>query len=69
MHHLAWKGLMDHGLKVRPMTMADKFIDHDSQTKQLAEAGLSVRDIVETGLAAFGIEAPGVVRPVQVVTG
>ena len=69
MHHLAWKGLLDHGLKVRPMVMPDKFIDHDSQAKQIAEAGLSVRDIVDTGLAAFGIEAPGVVRPVQVVTG
>jgi 1-deoxy-D-xylulose-5-phosphate synthase len=69
MHHLAWKGLMDHGLKVRPMVLADKFIDHDSQAKQIAEAGLSVRDIVAAGLGAFGIEAPGAVRPVQVVTG
>jgi 1-deoxy-D-xylulose-5-phosphate synthase len=69
MHHLAWKGLMDNGLKVRPMVMPDKFIDHDSQGKQLVEAGLSVRDIVVAGLAAFGIEAPGVVRPIQVVTG
>ncbi len=69
MHHLAWKGLMDHGLKVRPMVMADRFIDHDSQAKQLAEAGLSVRDIVAAGLAAFGIEATGAARPVQVVTG
>ena len=69
LHHLAWKGLLDHGLKVRPMVMADLFIDHDSQAKQLAEAGLSVRDIVAAGLAAFGIEAPGVARPVQVVTG
>src|SRR5271168_3917732 len=50
MHHLAWKGLMDHGLKVRPMVMADKFIDHDSQAKQIIEAGLSVRDIVTAGL-------------------
>ncbi|MGA3000912.1 MAG: 1-deoxy-D-xylulose-5-phosphate synthase [Acetobacteraceae bacterium] len=69
MHHLAWKGLMDNGLKVRPMVLADKFIDHDSQAKQIAEAGLSVRDIVAAGLGAFGIEAPGAVRPVQVVTG
>jgi len=68
MHHLAWKGLMDNGLKVRPMVMADKFLDHDSQAKQLAEAGLSVRDIVAAGLAAFGIEASGAIRPVQVVT-
>jgi len=69
MHHLAWKGLMDQGLKVRPMVMADKFIDHDSQAKQLIEAGLSVRDIVAAGLAAFGIEAPGAGWPAQVVTG
>ena len=69
MHHLAWKGLMDHGLKVRPMVMPDIFIDHESQTKQIAEAGLSARDIVAAGLAAFGIEAPGTARSVQVVTG
>jgi 1-deoxy-D-xylulose-5-phosphate synthase len=69
MHHLAWKGLMDQGLKVRPMVLADRFIDHDSQAKQIAEAGLSVRDIVAAGLGAFGIEAPGTARPVQVVTG
>jgi 1-deoxy-D-xylulose-5-phosphate synthase len=69
MHHLAWRGLMDQGLKVRPIVMADTFIDHESRTRQLAEAGLSVRDIVAAGLGAFGIEAPGAVRPVQVVTG
>jgi 1-deoxy-D-xylulose-5-phosphate synthase len=60
---------MDHGLKVRPMVLVDKFIDHDSQAKQIVESGLSARDIVAAGLAAFGIEAPGTVRPVQVVTG
>jgi len=69
MQHLAWKGLLDRGLKMRPMVLPDKFIDHDSQAKQLAEAGLSVRDIVAAGLGAFGIETPGGLRPVQVVTG
>ncbi len=39
MQHLAWTGLLDRGLKVRPMVMPDIFIDHDSQAKQLAEAG------------------------------
>ena len=58
MHHLAWKGLLDNGLKIRPMVMPDRFIDHDSQPKQLAEAGLSARDIVAVALAAVGIEAP-----------
>ena len=29
LHHLAWKGLLDGGLKVRPMVLPDWFIDHD----------------------------------------
>ena len=29
LHHLAWKGLLDRGLKVRPMVLPDVFIDHD----------------------------------------
>jgi 1-deoxy-D-xylulose-5-phosphate synthase len=58
MHHLAWKGLLDGGLKLRPMVMPDLFIDHDSQAKQLAQAGLSAKDIVAVALAAMGIEAP-----------
>ena len=58
MQHLAWKGLLDSGLKIRPMVMPDVFIDHDSQPKQLAEAGLSAKDIVAVALSAMGIEAP-----------
>ncbi|HEX3575262.1 MAG TPA: 1-deoxy-D-xylulose-5-phosphate synthase [Rhodopila sp.] len=58
MHHLAWKGLLESGLKFRPMTMPDLFIDHDSQAKQLAEAGLSAKDIVAVALKAMGVEAP-----------
>jgi 1-deoxy-D-xylulose-5-phosphate synthase len=57
MQHLAWKGLLDHGLKIRPMTLPDRFIDHDSQTKQLIEAGLTARDIVDTALKALGVAA------------
>jgi 1-deoxy-D-xylulose-5-phosphate synthase len=57
LHHLAWKGLLDGGLKVRPMVLPDWFIDHDSQAKQLAEAQLTAKDIVATALAAFGLEA------------
>ena len=57
LHHLAWKGLLDGGLKVRPMVLPDWFIDHDSQGKQLAEAKLTAKDIVATALAAFRLEA------------
>jgi|tagenome__1003787_1003787.scaffolds.fasta_scaffold20970455_3 1-deoxy-D-xylulose-5-phosphate synthase len=58
MQHLAWKGLLDHGLKFRPMVMPDAFIDHNAHPKQLAEAGLSMRDIINVALAAVGIEVP-----------
>ena len=58
LHHLATRGLLDHGLKVRPLVLPDIFIDHDSQAKQLALAGLTARDIVATALSAIGIEAP-----------
>jgi 1-deoxy-D-xylulose-5-phosphate synthase len=58
MQHLAWKGLLESGLKVRPMVMPDRFIDHDSQPKQLAQAGLSPKDIVAVALSAMGIETP-----------
>ena len=62
MQHLAWKGLLDSGLKIRPMIMPDLFIDHDSQPRQMSQAGLSARDIVNVALAAVGIEVPGTGR-------
>jgi 1-deoxy-D-xylulose-5-phosphate synthase len=60
MQHLAWKGLLDapsfgKGLKIRPMTLPDVFIDHDSQARQLIQAGLTAKDIVRTALSALGI--------------
>ncbi len=58
MQHLAWKGLLDSGLKIRPMVLPDIFIDHDSQAKQLALAGITTKDIVTTALAAVGIQSP-----------
>jgi 1-deoxy-D-xylulose-5-phosphate synthase len=57
LHHLAWKRLLDRGLKVRPMVLPDRFFDHDSQARQLAEAGLTAKDIVATSLSALGREA------------
>ena len=56
MQHLAWKGLLDNGLKFRPMTLPDIFIDHDSQTKQLIQAGLTAKDIVATATGALGAQ-------------
>ncbi len=54
LHHLAWRGLLDGGLKVRPMTLPDRFIDHDGHPKQIAAAGLAAGDIVAAVLAALG---------------
>ncbi len=68
LHHLAGKGLLDGGLKVRPMTLPDIFIDHDSQAKQLAVAGLTAKDIVATALAAIGIETATVGTVKQILT-
>ena len=39
------------------MVLPDRFIDHDTQPKQIAEAGLSAKDIVAAALGALGIDA------------
>ena len=62
MHHLAWKGLLDHGLKFRPMVLPDRFIDHESPARQMIEAGLTARDIAATVLSALGRDGVGAVR-------
>ena len=54
LHYLATAGLLDHGLKVRPMVLPDRFIDHDTPVKQYDDAGLNSRHIVTTALAALG---------------
>jgi 1-deoxy-D-xylulose-5-phosphate synthase len=54
MHHLATRGLMDRGLKIRPMCLPDSFIDHDAPRKQYDQAGLNAPHIVATALAALG---------------
>jgi len=54
MQHLAWRGLLETGLKFRPMTLPDRLIDHDTQAKQYEEAGLNASRIVVTVLAALG---------------
>jgi len=56
MQHLAWRGLMDGGLRVRPMVLPDRFIEQDTQARQLADAGLTAHDIVATVLNALGRE-------------
>ncbi len=56
MTSLANGGLLDSGLKFRPLTIPDLFIDHDAPAKQYAEAGLSAPGIAATALCALGRE-------------
>ena len=45
LHYLAESGALDKGLKVRTMTLPDKFQDQDTPEKQYKEAGLTSKDI------------------------
>ena len=57
LHFLAGSGLLDGGLKIRPMVLPDAFLDHDAPAKQYEDAGLSAKAIVATALSALGISA------------
>jgi 1-deoxy-D-xylulose-5-phosphate synthase len=54
MQYLAMAGLLDAGLKIRPMCLPDRFIEHDAPQRQYAEAGLTASHIVASALAALG---------------
>ena len=54
MQDLAMAGLLDHGLKIRPMVLPDRFIDHAAPARQYEQAGLDARGIVAMALAALG---------------
>ena len=51
---LALSGQLDAGLKIRPLTLPDRFIDHDKPELQYEEAGLNASAIVTTVLMALG---------------
>jgi 1-deoxy-D-xylulose-5-phosphate synthase len=53
--HLAWQGLLDGGLKFRPMCLPDRFIDHAAPKVQYDQAGLNARHIVATAVGALGV--------------
>ena len=47
-------GALDSGLKVRTMTLPDKFQDHDKPERMYAAAGLDAKGIVAKAIAALG---------------
>jgi 1-deoxy-D-xylulose-5-phosphate synthase len=51
---LAEQGVLDRGLKVRPMVLPDLFIDHDSPNAMYAKAGLDAKGIVAKAFEALG---------------
>lgn len=59
---LALEGMLDGGLKVRPMCLPDFFIEHGTQDEQVKEAGLSAAHIASTALTLLG-------RPKEVSAG
>ncbi|MFN3483436.1 MAG: transketolase C-terminal domain-containing protein, partial [Rhabdaerophilum calidifontis] len=62
LHALAEDGLLDGALKVRTMTLPDRYQDQDRPERMYAEAGLDARGIVATVLRALGSQAERAVR-------
>ncbi len=65
MQFMATDGLLENGLKFRPLTLPDYFIDHDKPALQVAEAGLDAKGIVAAVLSAFGREREALEAPVR----
>ncbi len=67
MHHLAHTAAQNshHGhtlldqVRLRPLTLPDRFIDHDTPQSQIRQAGLDSKNIVETALRALGVADAG----------
>ena len=58
MSFLAKQGLLDNGLKFRPIFFPDKFINHGKPEEQNIECGIDSNSIVNTVLNALGIASP-----------
>lgn len=56
LHFLAKSGALDRGLKIRPMCLPDRLIDHGTPLEQYTEAGLTAQFIVNEALTALGLE-------------
>jgi 1-deoxy-D-xylulose-5-phosphate synthase len=54
LQHMAGEGLLDHGLRVRTMTLPDRFIDQASPDDMYADAGLTASDIARIATEALG---------------
>ena len=55
LHLLAAEGALDRGLRIRTLTLPDRFIDQDTPERMYAEAGLTAPDIAAAALSALGV--------------
>ena len=62
--YLTHAGLLENGLKFRPMILPDHFLDHDSPDRQYQAAGLTAADIVTKALSALG-RAEKAIEPIR----
>ncbi|KAJ6826110.1 putative 1-deoxy-D-xylulose-5-phosphate synthase 2, chloroplastic isoform X1 [Iris pallida] len=53
-HFLSLNGLLDGNVKLRPMVLPDRYIDHGAPQDQMEEAGLTSRHIAATVLSLLG---------------
>ena len=63
MQYLATSGMLDAGLRIRPMMLPDRFIAHASPDAMYKDAGLSTEHIVNTALAALGSNSAAAAQP------
>jgi 1-deoxy-D-xylulose-5-phosphate synthase len=54
LHGFAAAGAFDRGLKIRTLVLPDRLIDHDTQDRQYAEAGLDAAAIAKAAVEALG---------------
>ncbi|MCR4266736.1 1-deoxy-D-xylulose-5-phosphate synthase [Nitratireductor sp. ZSWI3] len=62
LHFLAHEGLLETGLRVRPMAMPDRFVNHAKPERMVEDAGLDAAAIVRTVFVALGGRAERVAR-------
>jgi 1-deoxy-D-xylulose-5-phosphate synthase len=62
LHLLANQGLLESGVKVRPLVLPDAFADHAKPEKMYADAGLDSAGIVKTVFATLGGRATQAAR-------
>ncbi|MEX6508284.1 1-deoxy-D-xylulose-5-phosphate synthase [Jiella sp. M17.18] len=62
LQYLATSGMLDQGLKVRPIVMPDSYLDQAAPEKMIAQAGLDAKGIVETVFRTLGREESRVLQ-------